>query len=112
MSEDTLHICCISCLLRSQNHTLRLTRELEKKFSDRHVVFVGQRRILPKEPHGRRLGQKRPFSRTLTAVHERILEDLVYPTDIVGKRVRVGVDGSKLLKVCVYFTNLLASVLN
>jgi len=77
----------------------RLTRELEKKFSDRHVVFVGQRRILPKEPHGRRLGQKRPFSRTLTAVHERILEDLVYPTDIVGKRVRVGVDGSKLLKV-------------
>ena len=25
-----------------------LTRELEKKFSDRHVVFVGQRRILGK----------------------------------------------------------------
>ncbi len=83
------------------NRALRLTRELEKKFSDRHVVFIGQRRILPKEPHGRRLGQKRPYSRTLTAVHDRILEDLVYPTDIIGKRLRVAVDGSNLLKVCV-----------
>ncbi|KAG0371724.1 40S ribosomal protein, partial [Mortierella sp. AD032] len=26
----------------------RLTRELEKKFSDRHVVFVAQRRIMAK----------------------------------------------------------------
>ncbi|KAF8913728.1 40S ribosomal protein S7 [Gymnopilus junonius] len=77
----------------------RLTRELEKKFSDRHVVFIAQRRVLPKPTRNTRVKQKRPRSRTLTHVHEKILEDLVYPTVIVGKRTRVSVDGSKLLKV-------------
>lgn len=40
-----------------------------------------------------------PSSRTLTAVHDAILEDLVYPAEIVGKRFRVKVDGSRLTKV-------------
>ena len=79
----------------------RLTRELEKKFSDRHVVFVAQRRMLRKPTRTSRVKQKRPRSRTLTNVHEKILEDLVFPTEIVGKRTRVNQDGSKLLKVCV-----------
>jgi hypothetical protein len=77
----------------------RLTRELEKKFSDRHVVFIAQRRMLRKPTRNSRVKQKRPRSRTLTNVHEKILEDLVFPTEIVGKRTRVAVDGSKLLKV-------------
>ncbi|KAI8366682.1 30S ribosomal protein S7e [Radiomyces spectabilis] len=77
----------------------RLTRELEKKFSDRHVVFVAQRRILPKPSRHSNPKQPRPISRTLTAVHNAILEDLVYPTEIVGKRTRVKVDGSKTIKV-------------
>lgn len=80
-----------------------LTRELEKKFADRHVVFVAQRRTLPKPTRTSRVKQKRPRSRTLTDVHEKVLEDLVYPTDIVGKRTRVSVDGSKVLKVYVSF---------
>jgi len=77
----------------------RLTRELEKKFSDRHVVFVAQRRMLRKPTRTSRVKQKRPRSRTLTDVHEKILEDIVHPTEIVAKRVRVTAEGTKTLKV-------------
>jgi len=76
----------------------RLIRELEKKFSKKHLVFTANRTILDK--NFRRKGLKiRPRSRTLTAVHESVLEDIVSPTEIFGKRTRIGADGSKLLKV-------------
>lgn len=81
----------------------RLTRELEKKFSDRHVLILASRRILPRPKRSARSRtsqtQKRPRSRTLTAVHEAILADVVYPVEIVGKRLRTKEDGSKVLKV-------------
>lgn len=78
-----------------------LTRELEKKLSDKYIVFLSQRRVLPKEKRNSnaKLGQKRPRSRTLTAVHEKILEDLVFPSEIVGKRTRIATDGSKLIRI-------------
>ena len=76
----------------------RLIKELEKKFSRKHVILVANRTILDKD--FRRKGMKvRPRSRTLTAVHEAILEDVVGPTEIVGKRTRIGVDGSKTMKI-------------
>ncbi|KAJ9523388.1 hypothetical protein QJQ45_005293 [Haematococcus lacustris] len=75
----------------------RLVRELEKKFSGKDVVFVATRRIMPPPQNGK--SNSRPRSRTLTAVHDAILDDLVYPTEIVGKRTRFRTDGSKVLKV-------------
>merc|ERR1712121_418445 len=89
-------------LLRSfQRVQQRLVRELEKKFSGKHVVVIAQRRILAKPTRKMKNPpkQKRPRSRTLTAVHDAILEDLVYPAEIVGKRIRVRLDGSRLIKV-------------
>ncbi|KIV88053.1 40S ribosomal protein S7 [Exophiala mesophila] len=81
----------------------RLIRELEKKFSDRHVLILASRRILPRPKRSNRSRtsqtQKRPRSRTLTAVHDAILADVVYPVEIVGKRLRTKEDGSKTLKV-------------
>merc|ERR1712220_35750 len=78
----------------------KLVRELEKKFSGRHVVFVANRRILKKPAKNNQVKrQKRPFSRTVTAVHTAILEDLTYPVEIVKKRTRVRSDTTKLLKV-------------
>lgn len=80
-----------------------MTRELEKKFSDRHVLIIASRRILPRPKRSNRSRtsqtQKRPRSRTLTAVHDAILDDLVYPVEIVGKRTRTREDGSRILKV-------------
>jgi len=77
----------------------RLIRELEKKFSGKHVTIVAQRTILSPNYIRSHPGQIRSRSRTLTAVHTAVLDDIVYPTQIVGKRTRFRADGTKLLKV-------------
>ena len=77
----------------------RLIRELEKKFSGKHVFFLAQRTILSKSYNRIKPGELRARSRTLTSVHNAILDDIVHPTQIVGKRTRVRMDNSKLLKV-------------
>jgi len=88
-------------LLRSFNRIQqRLVRELEKKFSGRHVLIIAQRTILGKSyTRSTKTRGPRPRSRTLTAVHEAILDDIVYPTEIVGKRTRCAVNGERVLKV-------------
>jgi small subunit ribosomal protein S7e len=77
----------------------RVIRELEKKFSGKHVCIVAQRTIFSKQYIRSSNGAMRPRTRTLTAVHESILEDIVHPVNIVGKRTRVRLDQTKLLKV-------------
>lgn len=79
----------------------RVVRELEKKFSGKHVVIIAKRTILPKPTRKLRTKskQKRPRSRTLTAVYDSILEDLVFPAEIVGKRTRIRLGGSRLFKI-------------
>jgi small subunit ribosomal protein S7e len=61
------------------------------------VVLLATRRIV--RPPKKGSAVQRPRSRTLTAVHEAMLEDLVYPAEIVGKRTRCRIDGSKISKV-------------
>ena len=57
----------------------KLVRELEKKFSGRHVLLIAQRTILGKNfTRSSKQGGVRPRSRTLTSVHEAILDDIVY----------------------------------
>jgi small subunit ribosomal protein S7e len=58
-----------------------------------------KRKILPKPTLKNRMAskQKRPRSRTLTALHEATLNDLFYPAEIIGKRIRVKLDGSRLI---------------
>ncbi|KQK22091.1 40S ribosomal protein S7 [Brachypodium distachyon] len=76
---------------------VKLVRELEKKFSGKDVVFIATRRIV--RPPKKGSAVQRPRTRTLTAVHDGILEDVVYPAEIVGKRVRYRLDGSKIIKI-------------
>eukprot|EP01125_Pyxidicula_operculata_P004394 TRINITY_DN1672_c0_g1_i1.p2 TRINITY_DN1672_c0_g1~~TRINITY_DN1672_c0_g1_i1.p2 ORF type:complete len:192 (-),score=50.33 TRINITY_DN1672_c0_g1_i1:261-836(-) len=76
-----------------------LVEELEKKLA-KPVMIVGQRKIVPKPAKNKRFSQQiRPISRTLTAVHEAILEDVVYPAEITDRRIRIRVDGGRVQKV-------------
>ena len=61
------------------------------------VVLIATRRIV--RPPKKGSAVQRPRSRTLTAVHDAILEDVVFPAEIVGKRIRYRIDGSKIMKV-------------
>jgi small subunit ribosomal protein S7e len=76
----------------------RLIHELEKKFSGKHVILIAQRTIL--DTNYRRKGIKvRPRTRTLTSVQEAILDDIVAPVDISGKRTKFTTDNQTILKV-------------
>ncbi|KAJ5070851.1 40S ribosomal protein S7 [Anaeramoeba ignava] len=78
----------------------QLTQELEKKFSGNTVFFVAQRRIIHPETRKTKIKrQKRPRSRTLTSVYEAMLTDMVYPTEIVGKRIHYHLDGHQITKI-------------
>ena len=80
---------------------IRLVRELEKKFSGRHVLIIAQRTILGKSyARNAKTNGPRPRSRTLTAVHSAILDDICYPTEIAGKRTTFKLDGKRIMKVC------------
>ncbi|KAJ4459284.1 putative 40S ribosomal protein S7 [Paratrimastix pyriformis] len=81
-----------------QKISTQLIPELEKKFGH-HVVIIGQRRCLALPVRGRKLKQPRPRSRTLTAIHEAILDDIAHPVEIVGKRIRIHLDGKKQYKI-------------
>lgn len=61
------------------------------------VVVIATRRIV--RPPKKGSAAQRPRTRTLTAVHDAVLEDVVYPAEIVGKRTRYRLDGSKIMKV-------------
>jgi len=77
----------------------KLIRELEKKLKHK-VILCANRTIMDKNFKRKGMNMKiRPRSRTLTSVHESILEDIVGPSEIVGKRTRITTDGSKLLKI-------------
>ena len=77
----------------------RLTTELEKKYEGRPVVFIAQRTILGKT-YGRshKWNGFRPYSHTITSVHEAILDDLIYPCECVGKHTKISCDKGKVVK--------------
>lgn len=80
---------------------VNLVRELEKKFSNKHVIIVGNRKIMAKEQKkatSKCYKQKRPISRSVKHVHEAILEDIVFPATIMGKRIRYKTDQKSIIK--------------
>ncbi|KAF3826916.1 hypothetical protein GH733_006062 [Mirounga leonina] len=63
------------------------------------IIFVPVPQLKSFQKIQVRLVRELEKNRTLTAVHDAILEDLVFPSEIVGKRIRVKLDGSRLIKV-------------
>ena len=58
-----------------------------------HVFLIAHRRVIRPERKGRPLlKQKRPMSRTLKHVHEKYLEDMIWPQDVVGQKQVYEVD--------------------
>ncbi|CCW71308.1 unnamed protein product [Phytomonas sp. Hart1] len=75
-----------------------LTTELEKRHPGFYIVLVAQRKITKRPTDTYKL-QKVQRSCTRTAVFENILNDLIYPCDVVGRRWRYHEDGNKIMKV-------------
>ena len=100
MTTNDTHFTCHFTRQSSNNNKKTHHTPHDIYHSGKHVVFIAQRTILG-DSYSRSTKTKgpRPRSRTLTKVHEAILEDMVYPTEIVGKRTRCKVDGTKTLKV-------------
>lgn len=74
--------------------------ELEKKIAGSQVVIVAKRRAFPKTcVKGRRYRAIRPNGRTLRAVQEALLDDVVYPTAIVAKRIHYDLKGGQTTHV-------------
>merc|ERR1712038_307174 len=84
-------------LTKWKRNFTRVESELKKKCPAPVVFIIGEYTILPKTARGRK--STRPRNRSLTNVHERVLEDLVYPNLIVAKRIKFKGDGSRVWKM-------------
>ncbi|XP_039084384.1 40S ribosomal protein S7-like [Hyaena hyaena] len=78
---------------------VQLVCELEEEFSGKHIVFIARRRVLPQSARKSHTQNKpkHPRSCTLTGTRDTILEDLVFPSETVGKRAHGKTDGSPLI---------------
>jgi len=87
------------CLKVIQKLHKKLVPELESKLKA-NVLVVAKRTIQSKWLKTHK-SQKRPNSRTLTAVHDAILEDLLQPANVIGRRIRHRIDGSTVTKIII-----------
>ena len=115
----------------------RVQQEMEKKLKG-EVFLVAHRVILSENAVKMQIGLKkkkikqsglaasykmRPRSRTLTSVHDAVLDDLIYPSEYVSKRVRFvrqlnssgnqhSVQSRKIYKVYLESNSIAGGVLN
>ncbi len=81
-----------------QNHRALVTKivnEIQKK-KNRHAFVLAKRTIINKKSDFKQII---PKSRTLTAVYDSILEDLISPANVIGKRFRYRLNGTQLGKI-------------
>jgi small subunit ribosomal protein S7e len=77
-----------------------LVKRLESNLG-KPVIVIPSRKTVDGKKYRKFIGKKVPRTRTLTYVRENLLEDLLYPATIVGKRTRYPRGQQKQLKVLV-----------
>ena len=80
-------------------HSL-LTKKLEEHLSNTVVIIPARKRVNGKE-YRNYISKKVPRDRTLSAVFDGYLDDILYPATIIGKRVRYPVGKTRTFKVLV-----------
>ena len=80
-------------------HSL-LTKKLEDHLSNPVIIIPSRKRVNGKE-YRSFVSKKVPRDRTLTAVFDAYLDDILYPATIVGKRIRYPVGKTRTYKVLV-----------
>ena len=80
-------------------HSL-LTQKFEEHLSE-HVVLIPKRKRVNGKEYRAYISKKVPRDKTLTAVFDGYLDDILYPATIVGKRVRYPVGKTRIYKVIV-----------
>lgn len=77
-----------------------IVKKLEDHFAT-PVVIVPFRKKINGKLYRSYIGKQVPRTKTLTAVYDSLLEDLLYPATIVGKRIRYPKGKNRLFKVMV-----------
>jgi len=75
----------------------KLVPELESRLKA-SILVVAKRTIQSKWQKTHKT-QKRPNSRTLTAVHDAVIEDLLQPAGLIGRRIRHKINGTSVTKI-------------
>ena len=97
---------CVLVLISTNNlvgfkkvHSL-LTKKLEESLSNPVIIIPAKKRVNGKE-YRTYVSKKVPRDRTLTAVFDGYLDDILYPATIVGKRIRYPKGKTRVYKVLV-----------
>ena len=77
-----------------------LTKKLEDNLSDSVILIPAKKRVNGKE-FRTYVSKKVPRDRTLTAVFDGYLDDILFPATIVGKRIRYPTGKTRIYKVLV-----------
>ena len=80
-------------------HSL-LTKKLEESLSNPVILIPAKKRVNGNE-YRTYVSKKVPRDRTLTAVFDGYLDDILYPATIVGKRIRYPTGKTRTFKVLV-----------
>jgi small subunit ribosomal protein S7e len=89
-----------SSIKNLQNIHADFVKKLEDHFNT-PVLIVPYKKKVNGKLYRRYVGKQVPRTKTLSAVYDSLLEDLLYPATIVGKRTRFPKGNNRLFKVLV-----------